>query len=131
MADYHPIDVRYKGPSTAYRGSAKRNDTVKPRRDTPPQKAPATRQAASPSSPTPAQPNPWGPVQQTPAQPPRPTPAPAPPHSRPRTLGSVFRNLRRAYTAFVILIILMVVFGGPSGLLNLFSLSSGQMISLP
>ena len=27
MADYHPIDVRYKGPSTAYRGS-KRKDAV-------------------------------------------------------------------------------------------------------
>lgn len=24
MSKYHPIDVRYKGPSTAYRGSARR-----------------------------------------------------------------------------------------------------------
>jgi hypothetical protein len=42
--DYHPIDVRYKGPSTAYRGSAKRtsesplNSLRKAQPITPPQR---------------------------------------------------------------------------------------------
>jgi hypothetical protein len=30
MPDYHPIDVRYKGPSTAYRGSAKARASKRP-----------------------------------------------------------------------------------------------------
>lgn len=128
MADYHPIDVRYKGPSTAYRGSAKRNDTVKPASDrATPGKSMVQKATAG------AEASPWGgakPAQPQAPQQPRPTPA-APRPRRRGVLGGIFQNLRRAYTAFILLVIFFVFFGGPKGLMDIFSLSSGQMISMP
>ncbi|MDX8349632.1 hypothetical protein SLH49_16730 [Cognatiyoonia sp. IB215446] len=59
MPKYHPIDVRYKGPSTAYTGSAKKKLKSKPRPVsdiTTPKKSPAPVQRAASSRPT----NPWG-----------------------------------------------------------------------
>ncbi|MEM8536809.1 MAG: hypothetical protein AAGF56_02995 [Pseudomonadota bacterium] len=56
MPDYHPLDVRYKGPSTAYRGSARRMDRPDmQRRPTQPRKAVQTAEAPA-TNPTQ---NPW------------------------------------------------------------------------
>ncbi|MDX8352243.1 hypothetical protein [Cognatiyoonia sp. IB215182] len=57
MPKYHPIDVRYKGPSTAYTGSSKKKSNSTPASNIAAPKTPSTPvQRAAPSKPT----NPWG-----------------------------------------------------------------------
>lgn len=76
MANYHPIDVRYKGPSTAYTGSANKRqlDTPKVQPDRQPAKVRQQTKATPPAGP-----NPWGIKQAgSPNPAPRPQPKPRP-----------------------------------------------------
>jgi len=62
MSKYHPIDVRYKGPSTAYRGSAKQ------------QKSTFTAVAKA-SQTAKSSPSPWGGAKTTAPEPATPSPS--------------------------------------------------------
>ncbi|MDB4111981.1 hypothetical protein N9571_05455 [Yoonia sp.] len=64
MSKYHPIDVRYKGPSTAYRGSAKQ------------QKSTFTAVAKA-STTAKSSPSPWDGAKTTVPEPATPAPAPS------------------------------------------------------
>lgn len=109
MPDYHPIDVRYKGPPTGYRGSVRRSDTgpteaatLSPQRQgTSPWrgKLPATQQKA----------------------PARPAVAAAP---------RAASTARRTYYTLIGIVILFTLFGGPTGLFEVLGLAPTQMKSL-
>lgn len=126
MSKYHPIDVRYKGPSTAYRGSAKRmpeqplnslrkaNPATQPGR----QRQPAHPKPKAPAHPSPQ--SPWGAKyraetsQPTPPRPPKSTPAGATANSALRGVGGVFdvffgvvKTLKYIYFAFIALVFLI------------------------
>lgn len=121
---YHPIDVRYRGPSTAYRGSARREGT----RDKPPAAA------KPPVPPTPkAQPSkgPWSQNTQAPAAPwgggqPA-AQRPLPRHQTPKTKSRFgLSGLQWFLLALAIYVLLSSV---PMLTLGIFDLSSTQMQS--
>lgn len=134
MADYHPLDVRYKGPSTAYRGSTKRKLDAAPIEDAwakpmrPPKPAPnhKPKQPAPPPEATP-----WGAAKQK-VTPPAPAPLSPTPTSRRRSPATGFlRSIGRAYGIIIVVFVLFTLFGGPAGLGALLSFGTGQMVSMP
>ncbi|MEM9969302.1 MAG: hypothetical protein AAF755_14595 [Pseudomonadota bacterium] len=74
MAKYHPIDVRYKGPSTAYTGSAKKKQMTNPVSLPDAQSA---KKPSKPKAPMRSNANPWNATQRGM---PGPAPRPAQPH---------------------------------------------------
>ena len=121
MADYHPLDVRYKGPSTAYRGSAAKKadapDLPKRTKHKPP---PIPKTTTAPQPAMPAKPGPWGgtasPTMPMPEEPSGPPPLPMPP---PRPAKR--RNAGRRVFFVLAVLIAVVVFN------NVLSRSTGLM----
>ena len=114
MPNYHPVDVRYKGPSTAYRGSA----TARKLRET----SPVARPAKSKATPAPAQaeanaPSPWrGNAAAQVRQIVRETASAAPkPMDALGGLFSVYRSIKRVYLGFILMIFLYFLLAGLFG----------------
>ena len=100
---YHPLDVRYQGPSTAYRGSTRKREE----RESPP-----TSPAARPAKPAAGKSNPWRQRDQVaPAARPK-TPANIRSQEKPASrsplgiITGLFKTIGRVYLAF-----LLIVFG--------------------
>ncbi len=121
MPDYHPIDVRYKGPSTSYRGSAKRSETglaeaatfARPRQGTAPWggKVPASQQARPQTRPAKAA-------------------ASAPSKQTGGAAARTVSTARLVYYALIGIVILFTLFGGPIGLFEILGLAPTQMNSI-
>ncbi|WP_159087002.1 hypothetical protein [Loktanella sp. Alg231-35] len=118
MSKYHPIDVRYNGPSTAYRGSAKRmqNQPLKARHKAVPVTHPPRQQQPTQRTSQ----SPWGAKyrSETPQpRPPRPQKSAAPAvaaKTAMRGIGGVFnvffavvKTLKYIYFAFIALVFII------------------------
>ena len=115
MADYHPLDVRYKGPSTAYRGSAAKKANTPMDDD-----LPAVKDSHVPAPPPlPGEQGPWGamkaPARETPAMP-APPPLPAP---RPKSSGRAGRRVFFGLAFLILIVVLNMYLSRGVGLMTL------------
>ena len=129
MREYHPIDVRYKGPSTAYRGSAaarKLRETA-----TASKAVPAPKATPRPAPAQPAQtPSPWrgnatAQIRQIVQQATRDAPKPA---EIAGGIFSVYRTIRRVYLGFILMVFFYFLLASGFGV---FGSLTTQMHTIP
>lgn len=121
MTKYHPLDVRYKGPSTAYRGSAHRKALER----APKQSKPKLDQGNSAG--------PWGGKATAAA-----TRQPVQESATYQGAGDFFRGAMRAgrtiknvYLAFILIVLVALVFGNPGLRTSGLSLQPQEMVPMP
>lgn len=114
MSKYHPIDVRYKGPSTAYRGSGRRKGEqrasvfaqTKPRAaKTVPTAIPKVRRRLQPPVADPSSPANW--------------------------VTRMISRMRKGNLVLGLIILVLILISNPQLLWDMFSLDGTQMLTMP
>lgn len=114
MSRYHPIDVRYKGPSTAYRGSARRK--AEQRASVFAQTKPRAAKTVATAIPK-VRRSQQGPVAQ--------------PAKRPHPLARLLRYVTRGNLALALIFLVIGLISNPQLLWDWLSLGSAQMNTIP